>query len=136
MTRIALNQTTSNLLRLFGLLMLLGLGACQSVVGDTCTTTTQCGTGLVCDTTTKDGYCTKTPCRKGECPAEATCVEFPSLDFAGVTYSSEATFCMRTCTGTGTGDCRSGLTCRHDLIGKSHDLEGKAFCGVAPSSSL
>lgn len=110
------------------------LSACQPAVGDTCTTATQCGTGLTCDTATKDGYCTKTPYRKGECPAEATCVQFPALEFGAVTYVSESTYCMRTCSVD--GDCRTGLVCRKDLLGRKDKdgtiQEGKAFCGVAP----
>ena len=120
--------------RFYSLLLVLALAtasACQPSVGDTCTTATQCGTGQICDTSTTDGYCTMTPCRKGGCPAEATCVDFPALEFAGVTYDTENTYCMRTCNVT--GDCRSGLTCRHDLIGKPDDIEGKAFCGIAPT---
>ncbi len=87
--------------------------ACGPVVGDTCERDTDCGTDLRCDLSTPDGYCTLSPCRTGECPVEAVCIDF----------GAEATFCMRTC-GDGE-ECREGLTCRDD-IGDT------PFCGVGP----
>ncbi len=109
--------------------------ACTPVVGDQCTTDQQCGTttGLICDLATQNGYCTKTPCRPGECPPEATCVDF----------GNSQTYCMYICTKT--GDCRSGLVCRGveacPLSGeatgtgvlKACSDEAKSFCGVAPA---
>jgi hypothetical protein len=87
--------------------------ACAPTVGDACTTNANCGSGLFCDLSTKGGYCTSSPCRDGECPEEATCVDF----------GAESSFCMRRC-DDGQG-CRDGLECRSDL--------GEiAFCGVAP----
>ena len=108
--------------------------ACTPVVGDKCTTDRECGatTGLICDLATHEGYCTKSPCRPGECPPEATCVDF----------GNGQTFCMYTCTNT--GECRSGLVCR-GVVGCPLSAEptgtgalppcsdeGKSFCGVAP----
>lgn len=84
---------------LFALLACLAL-ACSPTVGDKCTTDSKCGTSLSCDLATPEGYCTKTPCRAGECPAEGTCVDF----------GAEKTFCMRTCDPD--NECRSGLACR------------------------
>lgn len=88
------------------------LAGCAPTVGDTCETDAACGTGLFCDLSTPDGYCTVSPCRAGECPEEAVCVDF----------GGEASYCMRRC-DDGQG-CRDGLTCREDL----GDV---AFCGVA-----
>lgn len=88
------------------------MAGCAPTVGDTCETDAACGTGLFCDLSTPDGYCTVSPCRTGECPEEAVCVDF----------GGEASYCMRRC-DDGQG-CRDGLTCREDL--------GEvAFCGVA-----
>ncbi len=90
----------------------LGLVGCAPTVGDACTTNANCGSGLFCDLSTEGGYCTSSPCRAGECPEEATCVDF----------GAESTFCMRRC-DDGQG-CRDGLVCRTDV----GDV---AFCGVA-----
>lgn len=109
--------------------------ACTPVVGDKCTTDRECGatTGLFCDLASPlGGYCTKTPCRPGECPPEATCVDF----------GNSQTYCMYTCQVT--GDCRDGLVCRGvdpcplsaeptgtGLIKPCSD-ENKSFCGYPP----
>ncbi len=90
-------------------------GACGPTIGDTCETSSECGTGSICDEATPGGYCTMTPCRPGECPAEAVCVDF----------GTERTWCMRRC-DDGQG-CREDLTCRDDV----GDVP---FCGVAPTS--
>ena len=93
-------------------LVLLGFG-CAPTIGDACERHTDCGAGVMCDQATPGGYCTISPCRTGDCPEEAACVDF----------QSEQTFCMRRC-DQGQG-CREGLTCRKD-IGEV------AFCGIAP----
>ena len=124
---------------LLGVLVLSAL-ACTPVVGDKCTTDRECGatTGLICDLATAEGYCTKSPCRPGECPPEATCVDF----------GHGQTYCMYTCAET--GDCRDGLVCRGvtscplstdptavtevkltTAVTPCSD-EAKSFCGVAP----
>ncbi len=102
---------------------------CTPAVGDKCTYNSQCGTTLTCDTTFTDGYCLKVGCREGECPAEATCVDF----------GFDTRWCMRACSPD--NECRSGMTCRS--AGKctsSSDpsaaapctLDGQSFCGKAP----
>lgn len=87
--------------------------ACAPTVGDACETNASCGAGLFCDLSTPEGYCTSSPCRQGECPEEAVCVDF----------GAESSYCMRKC-DDGQG-CREGLACREDV----GDV---AFCGVAP----
>lgn len=104
--------------------------ACTPVVGDKCTSDRQCGSTLVCDLTTPEGYCTQSPCRKGECPPEATCVDF----------GQEAAYCMRTC-GEGE-ECRDGLQCRPAATcvpgegtptsSQPCSFEGHSFCGYVP----
>ena len=94
--------------------------ACAPAVGDACANDTECGTGLTCDLATPSGYCTLTPCRAGECPAEAVCVDF----------GAGGSWCMRSCEQD--GDCREGLVCRSDLKVTKADLEGKPFCGMKP----
>ncbi len=86
---------------------------CAPVIGDACERHTEGGAGLMCDAATPGGYCTISPCRVGDCPEEAVCIDF----------QSEQTFCMRRCDQN--QGCREGLTCRED-IGEI------AFCGVAP----
>lgn len=106
----------------------LAAAGCSPVVGDVCELDRQCGTTLTCDTTTPEGYCLKVGCRQGECPPEATCVDF----------GQEQKFCMRSCAPD--NECREGLLCRAGPLcsGQAADgkapcsLEGKAFCGVAP----
>ena len=100
---------------------------CSPTVGDACETSTACGTGLICDLATPGGYCTRSPCRAGECPAESVCVDF----------GAEASWCMRRCDG-GEG-CREGLAClAPDVLGGSTacldaDLKGGCrFCAVQP----
>ncbi len=107
---------TSRLVRwLVGCVVLLSCGACGPTIGDACETSSECGTGAICDEATEGGYCTMTPCRPGECPAEAVCVDF----------GTERTWCMRRC-DDGQG-CREGLTCRDDI--------GEVpFCGISPPS--
>lgn len=100
------------LLWLAGLLVCVGGAGCGPAIGDACTVDADCGQGAICDEATQGGYCTITPCREGECPEEAVCVDF------GV----ERTWCMRRC-DDGQG-CREELTCRKD-VGEV------AFCGVA-----
>ncbi|MCO4762142.1 MAG: hypothetical protein KC502_11595 [Myxococcales bacterium] len=73
--------------------------ACSPTVGDACETSAACGSGLICDLATPGGYCTRTPCRAGECPGESICVDF----------GTEASWCMRRC-DDGQG-CRDGLAC-------------------------
>jgi hypothetical protein len=88
------------------------LTGCAPTVGDSCATDAACGASLFCDLATPGGYCTVSPCRVGECPEEAVCVDF----------GTEASYCMRRC-DDGQG-CREGLSCRTDV----GDI---AFCGVA-----
>lgn len=109
--------------RLRGLLVLaVALVGCGPTVGDECGADSQCGTTLTCDTTVPQGYCLRTPCRAGECPPEAICVDF----------GADVRACMRSCSAE-TG-CREGLVCRSDLLGQKDRLEAAAhsFCGRAP----
>ena len=104
---------------------LLVVAGCGKTVGDTCANNTACGAGLICDLSVPEGYCTRSPCRKGECPAESVCVDF----------GAEASWCMRRC-DQGQG-CRAGISC---LDSSSEDVSATclddvgtcAFCGVAP----
>ncbi len=111
---------------IFCLLVLLAC-ACSPVVGDKCERNSQCGTTLTCDTTTPEGYCLKVGCRKGECPPEATCVDF----------GGDVRYCMRACAPD--NECRDGLACRPaPLCGPATATsqapcseESQSFCGVA-----
>lgn len=110
------------------LLCLALASACTPTVGDKCTLNRQCGTVLTCDTSIPDGYCLKAGCRKGECPAEATCVDF----------GGDLRFCMRSCSPD--NECRSGLACRPAPLcsdatptaKNACSMEAQSFCGVAP----
>lgn len=124
---------------LSALIGLAGLVACTPAVGDACTSDSKCGTTLTCDLATTDGYCTKTPCRAGECPVEATCVDF----------GAEKTYCMRICDADNScregHECRPAAVCAPDAASPTSAApcsgepvaagakEAKSFCGVAPS---
>ncbi len=112
-------------------LVLCGLAACTPVVGDKCQYNSQCGSTLTCDTSVVDGYCLKAGCRQGECPAEATCVDF----------GTDTSYCMRTCAPD--DECRDGFTCRAAVecsgdaslaVDSGHPCswEAKSFCGIKP----
>ncbi len=110
-------------------LALVGTVACTPTVGDPCELTRQCGTTLTCDTTYPEGYCLKVGCRAGECPAEATCVDF----------GDENRYCMRSCSPD--NECASNVVCRaapacegQTTIDRSQpcSMEAQSFCGVAP----
>ena len=82
------------------LCLLVLTAGCSATVGDKCTINSNCGTSLTCAVTGNDrGYCTRTPCRVGECPAEAACIDF----------GTERSLCMRTCDAD--NECPSGLKC-------------------------
>ena len=104
------------------LLLVVMASACEPVVGDPCKIDSECGATLVCDSvTTAEGYCTRSPCRVGECPPEAVCVDF----------GSETTWCMRSCSDS--EGCRAGLTCRTGakVLDEAASGATPAFCGVA-----
>ncbi|MCB9729618.1 MAG: hypothetical protein H6744_04935 [Deltaproteobacteria bacterium] len=75
------------------------LGACRTLVGDSCTTDSDCGSGLYCERSLPGGYCTSRSCEDRDCPDEALCVRF-ELD---------TSFCMRACNQP--GDCRADYLC-------------------------
>jgi hypothetical protein len=86
---------------------------CSPEIGDECSSNSDCSGSAICDTSQAGGYCTQTPCRPGECPAEATCIEF----------EPEVTYCMKTCIDY--KECRYGQTCVKGLL----DPAGKAYPG-------
>ena len=96
---------------LFALALIFASG-CGAVVGDSCEVDTDCGTGLACDTTFPDGYCTLGDCQRLGCADKGICVHFDA-------YTS---YCMAPCESA--DDCRSDYTCISDL--GPHD-----FCGLA-----
>jgi hypothetical protein len=84
-----------------GLTLVFALAGCGATVGDKCTIDANCGTTLKCQIVpnSDQGYCTRSPCRAGDCPAEARCVDF----------GAEKTYCMRTCDDD--NECPTGLRC-------------------------
>lgn len=113
-------------------LALLAVG-CSKEIGDECVVSSDCSPNgdRICDTSSRDGYCTIQGCDFDTCPDEAVCVRFftggfvnrqcteqsqCSLDelctLAGncVARSSEVRFCMRKCDDD--SDCRDGYECR------------------------
>ncbi len=121
-----------NLRLLLSLMLLCGAAfACTPVIGDKCAYNSQCGTTLTCDTSFTDGYCLKVGCRKGDCPAEATCVSF----------GTDVSYCLRSCAPD--NECRDGLSCRaavqcsddaSQTVNSSQPCswEAQSFCGIAP----
>jgi len=72
---------------------------CAAEVGDECSTNTDCGTELFCDSSMAGGYCTRSPCETNQCPEEAVCIRF----------DDNSTYCMKRCDSD--GDCRGGYVC-------------------------
>ena len=98
-----------------GLLLLASapLAGCGAMVGDSCEVDTDCGTGLLCDTTLPDGYCTLGDCAQLGCADKGICVH----------YDDRTSFCMAPCESS--DDCRSGYACQTDP-------GPHAFCGITP----
>ena len=73
--------------------------ACSAEVGDECSTDLECGTGLICDQYSYDGYCTLEDCEYSGCPDGAHCI----------TFEDETTYCMAACSSN--NECRDGYAC-------------------------
>ncbi len=125
---------------LFAAMLSLGPVGCSPSVGDSCSTDSKCGTTLTCDLGSPGGYCIKTPCRSGECPPEAACIDF----------GAEQRYCMYVCSSN--NDCRSGdgYVCRSTAIcepsaatptstspctGDLTSGSGRKFCGQSPNKT-
>ncbi len=97
------------------LVALLGLtvvcASCMSIVGDDCTNDIDCGTGLICDASLPDGYCTRKNCLVDGCPDEGVCV----------TFDEDTANCMKPCVSD--SDCRTDFVC-------IADFGPHAFCNV------
>ncbi len=76
---------------------------CGKEIGDSCSSSNDCPSGAVCDTSQPGGYCTITPCYKGDCPSESRCTDF----------GMDNTFCMKRCNDD--YDCRDGYRCVKDI---------------------
>jgi hypothetical protein len=77
--------------------------ACTSIVGDACTLDADCGTGLICDASQPEGYCTRSSCLEQGCSEEAICVAF----------DADTSYCVRPCSEA--SDCRPGYACVNDF---------------------
>ena len=100
---------------LVGLLLFaaLPLAGCGALVGDSCEVDTDCGTGLLCDTTLPEGYCTLGDCSRLGCADKGICVH----------YDDYTSFCMAPCESS--SDCREGYACLSEP-------GPHAFCGLTP----
>jgi hypothetical protein len=133
----------------FVVLLVLAVG-CGKEIGDACIVSTDCnpnGTRL-CDTGSKDGYCTIMGCDYNTCPSEAVCVRFftgeitnTNCDYTTegkttfdcsldelcdlndhcVPRAGEVRYCMRKCESN--GDCRDGYECRDINLEMEHGGE-------------
>lgn len=106
---------------------LLGVIACQPLIGDPCQTTADCtdGTDRICDATQPGGYCTVFNCEPDTCPEEAACVAFraapaavPECNDTQETARLQRSFCMKICHKP--SDCRLGYVCM-DLNGAARE---------------
>ena len=88
---------TCSLAALFALLTL--ASGCASIVGDDCVSDSDCGSGLLCDGSLPDGYCTRPDCDTEGCPSAGLCVIF----------DADTSYCMKPCDGA--GDCRPDYQC-------------------------
>lgn len=89
------------LVAMLGLLML--TAGCAAIVGDECVHDSDCGTGLLCDSSLPGGYCTRPGCEASGCSAEGLCVIF----------NEEISYCMKPCESG--EDCRSSYKCVTDF---------------------
>ena len=99
-------------MRRIALIVMLGLTgptACDTDVGDSCSSNAECGQGRICDRASRGGYCTVSPCGPESCPENSICVEF----------ENEETYCMGLCESN--GDCRGGYVC-------DKESAARAFC--------
>jgi hypothetical protein len=114
----------------------LAAAGCSPEIGDSCASSFNCSaqSSRSCDRTQPDGYCTISPCERGTCPEEATCVKFrPGKERLATTY------CMRKCSEA--SDCRDGegyrCTTAEDFAtcAEAETLDGPAqrFC-AAPAT--
>jgi hypothetical protein len=93
--------------------------ACGAEIGDECGNDNDCSPNgdRNCDDSEPGGYCLIIGCSAGECPGEASCVEFttpcPENMDAEMCEMIEPnrgrTYCMKHCKKN--GDCRSGYDC-------------------------
>jgi hypothetical protein len=106
-------------LALGGIFVMLGLSACSSTIGSTCTQSTDCSTqgNRVCDTSQPNGYCTVFGCGDKTCPDQAVCVTF-AVALPGCAYNdyeapdrTSRTLCLAHCQQD--SDCRTsdGYVC-------------------------
>jgi hypothetical protein len=94
-------------------LALVGLAACGHDIGDDCDDDTECPAGAYCDSTMPEGMCTKSPCRKGECPEDSVCI----------TFNNDESYCMASCEND--DDCRDGYACIDEAA-----ISRYPFCSV------
>jgi len=92
------------------------LTSCASIVGDDCGTDSDCGSGLLCDTSLPQGYCTRPDCAIEGCPDEGVCISF----------DADTSYCMKPCKGG--SDCRGGYEC-------VADYGSYPFCAASPLES-
>ncbi len=91
------------------------LAACEPAIGDSCTYSSDCPPGSVCDVASPSGYCLISGCEYlDDCPQGSVCV----------TFDAAMSFCMDKCKKN--SDCRDGYACRTDL-------GTVPFCYVAPN---
>ena len=68
-------------------LVALAAEGCGKEIGDSCVIATDCSPNgdRICDTLSKDGYCTVQGCDYSTCPSEAACVRFFTGSFSNKT---------------------------------------------------
>ena len=90
------------------------LQACTAIVGDACTTQTDCGRTMFCEQSLPDGYCTLKDCLDTGCPSEGICISF----------DADTSWCMAICDAD--GDCRDGYRSVKDFgkHGFCNDIRG------------
>ncbi len=94
------------------------LAGCGAKIGDSCGSSTDCGSGRTCDLTQPGGYCTIGDCDPDKCPSdEAVCVRF----------DDGSSWCMKPCSSD--SDCRSSYVCA-PAAGASYAAP-TSFCNAA-----
>jgi hypothetical protein len=101
--------------------------ACAPVIGDGCSTSTDCSVNgdRFCDVAQPGGYCTVIGCDPDTCPDDALCVEWrfePSR--------SAETWCMKSCGSTRDCDRGSSYVCVREGTEVLDDEDGQPLARV------
>lgn len=118
---------------------LLGLGGCETKIGDECSANVDCATDgtRICDRSSPGGYCTIPGCEAGSCPDDSHCISFFPTSFSMTACNPETEDLV--CTPCSGPDCNAhcepggrSRACRSCDPGQSEDCN--AHCDPGPAT--